>query len=171
MISDGMISLRAPEPSDVDIMYIWENDASVWEQGTVRAPMSRHSLDIYVRNYNPDPAVDGQLRLIIISVTDGTPIGCLDLYDFDHLNRRAGVGILIDEAFRSKGYCTAALLLFKQYCKKMLGLHQLWAIIHRDNEPSIRAFKSAGFKICGSLRSWIRTADKYHDAFLTQAIL
>lgn len=48
------ITLRAPEPSDVDAMFRMENDPAVWPDGHTRAPLSRHLLATYVDNYTPD---------------------------------------------------------------------------------------------------------------------
>ena len=33
---------------------------------------------------------------------DGLPLGCIDLFDFDPVNMRVGVGVLIDPQFRGK---------------------------------------------------------------------
>ena len=171
MLTDGTVSLRAPEPNDIDDMYVWENDPSVWVDGCVRAPMSRKALCDYVNSYNPDPAATGQMRLIIELNATGDPVGVIDLYDYDPLNRRAGVGILIDPAHRTHGYATATLRLLCDYAKIHLGLHQLWAIINRANQPSLQLFSTAGFRSCGSLRSWIRIGESYSDALFYQRLL
>lgn len=36
-MKQGNISLRAPEPEDLEVMLSFENDAALWELGTVRA--------------------------------------------------------------------------------------------------------------------------------------
>lgn len=171
MLTDGTITLRAPEPHDIDIMYMWENDASIWTDGSVRAPMSRKMLFDYVNGYNPDPNATGQLRMIITLCDSGETIGCIDLYDYDALNRRSGVGIVIDKAFRGRGYGRHSLELLAEYCRESLGLHQLWAIVSRKNQPSLSLFEKSGFRSCGSLRSWIRVGTSFHDALFFQRIL
>lgn len=171
MLTDGTITLRAPEPADIDIMYLWENDPLLWIDGAVRAPMSRQLLHDFVMSYNPDPNASGQMRLIIESNATRTAAGCIDLYEYDAINRRAGVGIVISREHHGRGYASAALELMKLYCGQHLGLHQLWAIINRENEPSVRLFTGAGFKTCGSLRSWIRIGNTYRDALMYQLIL
>lgn len=171
MLTDGTITLRAPEPSDIDMLYLWENDSSIWEEGAVRAPMSRKMLFDYVNNYNPDPNAAGQMRMVIALNATGDAIGCLDLYDYDALNRRSGVGIVIDESHRNRGYGIASLELLAEYCRRSLGLHQLWAIVSRSNDSSLALFKRAGFRSCGSLKSWIRTGDSYRDALFLQRLL
>ena len=29
-LDDGVVSLRALDPTDLDLLYIWENDTSLW---------------------------------------------------------------------------------------------------------------------------------------------
>lgn len=170
-LNDGTILLRAPEPTDVEMMYLWENDIEAWTDGVVRAPTSLKILCDYVDNYNPDPCATGQLRLIVQIIETGQPIGCIDLYEFDSLNRRSGVGIIIDPQHRGCGYASRALELIKWFCCTHLGLHQLWAIVSRDNETSLRLFSGRGFSTCGSLRSWIRIGNTYTDALMFQSLL
>lgn len=171
MLTDNTITLRAPEPADIDEMYIWENDPSIWTKGSSRMPMSRQLLYDFVNSYNPDPNVTGQMRLIIESCATGMAVGCLDLYDYDSLNRRSGVGIVIDPAHQGHGYASRALKLTIDYCRTFLGLHQLWAIVNRENEVSQHLFRSCGFRSCGSLRSWVRVGNRYTDALMFQALL
>ncbi|MCM1293677.1 MAG: GNAT family N-acetyltransferase [Bacteroides sp.] len=169
MTSDSKITFRAPEPSDLDMLFRWENDADAWRQGRTRAPWSRHALWQYIENYDADILAAGQSRFILM--VDELPVGCIDLYDIDTINRRAGVGIYIAAEHRCKGLATASLAMMAYYCRIQLGLHQLWAIISADNTDSRSAFRKVGFKECGRLRSWIRVGESYTDALQTQLLL
>lgn len=171
MISNGTIELRAPEPFDIDDMYRWENDESIWAEGSQRAPMSRKTLADYVNCYNPDPNATGQLRLVIELSDTGEAIGCVDLYEYDAFNRRSGVGIVIDSAHQHKGYGRMTVSLLADYARMHLGLHQLWAIVSRENVASGAMFEACGFRSCGSLRSWIRIGTTWNDALMYQLLL
>lgn len=165
------ITLRAPEPHDVAKMYRWENDAREWASSATRGPVSMKRLQDYVDSYCADAFVAGELRLIIADAVTGESVGCVDLFEVDAVNRRAGVGIVIDESRRRKGYGRAALLKMQWYAGEMLGLHQLWATICVDNVLSRALFTACGYKPCGCLRSWIRTGRKYADAYMYQLLL
>lgn len=171
MLTDGTITLRAPEPRDIDRMYLWENDSSIWIDGNTRAPMSHKLLHDFVEFYNPDPYVTSQLRLIIELNVTGEPVGSIDLYEFDGINRRSGVGIVIDPSFRRRGYASRSINLLSRYCHEHLGLHQIWAIVNRNNADSTHLFERCGFRTCGSLKSWIRKGDSYYDALMYQRLL
>ena len=40
-LDDGVVSLRALDPTDLDLLYIWENDTSLWDVGNSITPFSR----------------------------------------------------------------------------------------------------------------------------------
>lgn len=172
MITDGKIILRAPEPSDVDALYLWENDRSLWLHGRTRAPLSRHQLWQYVDSYSADPLSEGQVRFMIAEAESGETIGTIDLSDIDTKNRRAEVGIFIIPRQRRSGFASRALRLIADYCRFELGLHQLWATASASNIASRKLFETAGFVVTGRLRSWIRvTSTSYSDAYLMQLLL
>jgi len=171
MLSNHLIKLRAIEAEDLDMLYIWENDTSLWRYGNNIAPFSRKLLLDYIDNYDGDIFKSHQLRFMIVSVDTDTPVGMIDLYDFDPVNRRAGVGIMIDAAQQSRGYARGALSLLCQYCHERIGMHQLYATIAIDNAPSIALFHDCKFKTCGRLRSWQRQGESYVDAYILQRLL
>lgn len=162
------ITLRAPEPQDTDLIFLWENDAGFFESMPYPAPVSRFQVWEYIQNYKADPFINHELRLVITH--DGHPVGHIDLYDFDPADRRAGVGIFIDDASRLKGLATEALEVMAKYCHNSLGLHQLWAIVAIDNTPSKALFTKCGFTSAGKLRSWIRRGPKFIDALFFQRL-
>ncbi len=172
MISDSIIQLRALEPSDVDVLYIWENDSRYWPTGNTRAPLSRFQLSEYVNNYDSNPYSAGQLRLMIADVETGEPMGAVDIYDFDSMSGRAGVGVFVAERYRGKGVASRALRLLGRYCREMLTMHQLWSIVAVTNIASRRLFEQSGYKISGCLKSWIRQpGGVYTDAYIMQRML
>lgn len=162
--------LRALEPIDVDTLYRWENDPAVWGVGSTLAPYSRKQLWDYIDSYDGDIFVAGQLRLMI-ELPTGETIGTADLYDFDAVNSRCAVGILIAPPYRRQGHGLAALVALADYCRTRLSLHQLYSIAGADNTASRALFERAGYTISGRLRSWLRSANTYTDAYLYQKML
>ena len=64
-----MIRLRKLEPSDLPFLYLWENDASSWADGANHNPLSQQDLRDYIDSTTGDIYKDGQLRLVIESVS------------------------------------------------------------------------------------------------------
>src|SRR5690554_4202920 len=88
LLENNQIGLRAPEPEDLDILYLWENDTALWEYGASITPYSRFDLKQYLIDNKHDIYIDKQLRLIVVNKSDGATIGAVDLYDFEPFHRR-----------------------------------------------------------------------------------
>lgn len=163
--------LRALEPTDIDLLYAWENDPSVWGVSGTLAPYSRHALEALIESQRYDVFQSRQLRLIV-ETTEGRPLGAVDLFEIDPMHRRAGVGILIHSPEdRNEGYAGDALQILIAYARTTLGLHQLWCGIETDNAPSLALFRRAGFEQTGLKRDWNRTPDGWKDEAIFQQIL
>ena len=170
LLTNNMIRLRAPEPEDLDKLYRWENDVSLWELGSTLSPYSRYVLKQYIAEAGSDIYDRKQLRLIIELKETNTAVGTVDLYDFDPHHRRAGVGILIDAAHQRKGYATNALSLLIDYSFSFLKIHQLYAYIPVTNTPSQRLFEQCGFETMGLLKDWLFTVNGYIDTRIVARI-
>jgi diamine N-acetyltransferase len=163
------IKLRALEPEDLDILYKWENDTALWPAGCTLVPYSRYDLKQYLSS-SKDLYESKQLRLLITVKPDMEAVGTIDLYDFEPHHRRAAVGIMIDREHRRRGLAGDTLSLFCEYAFSFLKLHQIYAYIPVDNEPSKRLFARCGFKEAGLLSDWQQTGEGYKDVLLVSLI-
>lgn len=169
-MQNRQVTLRALEPADVDAVYRWENDPAVWQHGVAHTPFSRHALAQYIADCGQtDIYTAKQLRLMAM---DGVvAVGCVDLFDFDPYHRRAGVGLLVDQALRHQGYGRAILEALLDFARQHLQLHLVYCDVAADNEPSRRLFEGAGFERCGLRRQWLHASDGWTDAVVYQKIL
>ncbi len=170
------ILLRALEPSDIDVLYNWENNTETWKISNTQTPFSQFVLEEYIISAHQDIYSAKQLRLMIDLLPNPSSneegnraIGCIDLFDFDANHQRAGVGILIAEnGDRRHGYASEALKILIEYCFTSLNLHQLYCNITVDNEPSVLLFQQHGFQVAGIKRQWIREGAKFKDELFLQ---
>lgn len=167
-IHDNILMLRALEPTDLDVLYRWENDEELWHTSATITPFSRKQLWDYIENYDGDIFRTHQLRLMIVEVATYKVVGTLDLFDFDPINSRASVGILIDKEFQGQGYGKIALNLVEDYCKKHISLNQLVATVSVDNERSLALFRSLEYSEVGVMKWWLKRGNQYCDAILLQ---
>uniref|UniRef100_UPI0032180E99 GNAT family N-acetyltransferase n=1 Tax=uncultured Draconibacterium sp. TaxID=1573823 RepID=UPI0032180E99 len=167
----GKITLRPLEPTDIDLLYKWENNLEIWEVSNTKAPFSRHILAQYLMEAAKDIYETKQLRLIIQN-ENLEAVGAVDIFDFEPYHQRAGVGILIhDKAYRNKGYATDALHALSDYALEVLGLKQLYANITADNTNSIQLFEKVGFVKSGVKKDWIKTLSGWKDEIIFQKML
>lgn len=165
------IYLRALEPEDLEFVYALENDTAIWEISQTQTPYSKFLIRQYLENAQQDIFEAKQLRLAICKNDSFEAIGLIDLFDFDPKNRRAGVGILIQNpANRQQGFGNQALDLLIQYSFEVLQLHQLFANISADNQASIALFTTFGFQCVGIKKDWNFNQGKFSDEGLYQLI-
>jgi diamine N-acetyltransferase len=172
MNSTPNITLRTPELSDLDKIKAWENDKTVWHLSATLLPFSSFSIEQYILNEQEDIFSKKQARFIIsLNHNPKTEIvGAIDLFDFDPKNRRAGVGILIDEKHRNKGYANEALNQLIDYSFNILNLHQLYCSILSSNEASLNLFKRQHFSVIGVKRDWVLLNNTWQDEYILQLI-
>ena len=168
-IKNDIISLRIAEPNDAALIYRWENDMRVWQDSETLVPFSMRQIEQFLLNNN-DLMSEKQLRLMIEDAKNGAQVGCIDIYDYDEFNLRAGFGILIDEKYRGKGYAKNAIKLLSEYCFNTLLLNQIYALVLASNIESLFLFESLGFERCGIRKQWCRTADGFIDQIEYQFI-
>ena len=88
-------------------------------------------------------------------------VGFIDLTNFSPRHQRAEVGICLLPEYQQKRIGTEALRLMEDYAAQMLHIHQLYAYINPANEISTRLFSSAGYRLVGTLRDWVKTPSGY----------
>lgn len=163
------VFLRALEPEDLEFVHQIENDESIWEISNTQTPFSKFLIKQYLENAHRDVFEVKQLRLAI-SNYDQEAVGLIDLFEFDFKNSRAGVGIILSNSQRHKGYAREALALLIQYSFSHLGLHQLYCNISEDNIASINLFESQGFKCIGLKKDWNLVNKVFKNEYLYQLI-
>lgn len=172
MLRGKNIILRALEPADVDLLYDWENDTKLWHLSNTVTPFSRFMLEQYVMSASNDIFTAKQLRLMIdkIGSKSKESIGSIDLFDFDPVQKRAGIGIMIVEQEREKGYASEALKILIDYCFGVLELHQVYCNISKNNSASVNLFTKAGFEITGLKKDWVNSQQGWVDEYFLQLI-
>ena len=165
------IKLRALELSDLDDLYLIENNESFWLDSHTQKPYSKHLLKQYIQNSHLDIYEAKQLRFVIESLDTSKVVGLVDLFDFDPKHLRAGVGIVILPSAQQKGYATESLELLHHYACQHLHLHQLYANIISNNQISQALFTKLHYTHTGTRKKWIRDGNTFKDVAFYQLFL
>lgn len=171
LLSNSTITLRAIEPTDLDLLYLWENDTDLWAVTDTQAPYSRQMLWQYLQNYTGDIYESHQVRFVVTLTATGEAVGLLDLMNFDPLNNRAELGLYIASEFRGRGYGRHALRLIEGYAARHIGMKQIYVKIPSTSEACLDLFRSEGYREVGTLEAWVKRGTTYHDAILLQHLL
>lgn len=165
------ISIRALEPSDVGLLYEWENDRAVWPVSYTQIPFSKFILEEFISTAYQDIYTSKQLRLMIQENVGKKTIGILDLFDFDPQHARCGLGIYVHHDYRNKGVALETIELAKKYASETLLLKQVYVHVNASNQASLLLFQKAGFEQTGVKKSWSRSAlNTYEDVCFLQFI-
>ncbi len=172
MLNKNNISLRAPEPQDLDFLFQMENDQKMWHLSNTLTPFSRFDLEQFIMLSDKDIFAIKQARFIIEKEDNNGKklVGAVDLFDFEPQHKRAGVGIMVIEAERRQGIAGKAIDLLVDYSFNVLGLHQLFCNIEKTNPESIDLFKKNGFEIVGVKKDWNLRNNEWVDEYLLQII-
>lgn len=168
-LKNETLRLRALEESDLNLLYDWENDSNNWLYTSTLMPYSKHTLLEYIRNCQTDIFALETLKLVI-ELTDGTAVGTLDVFNIDHFNGRAELGVFVDSKYRGHGYATVAYNLFKDYAFGYLGWVNLYSIVPITNSPMHAVMHRTGFISSGTLKKWIKVSREHEDAVIYTCI-
>ena len=169
MLVGENIRLRALEPEDLDLFYKWENDSSIWKISQTYKPFSRYLLKRYLENAHKDIFTVKQLRLMI--ERDGVAIGTIDLFDYEPIHARAGLGIwIVQESNRRQGYAMESLRLIIEYAFFKLQLNQLYCNISANNQASINLFSALDFALIGVKKKWNKSPNGWEDELMFQLL-
>jgi diamine N-acetyltransferase len=143
MLKGKTIALRPLQNSDLDFLERIENNKENWQFGGEQKQFNREELLAYITNATTDIKAAKQYRFVID--LNSAPIGFIDL--FDYTTNSAGVGVIIAENYRNKGFAKQALYLLSDYAFTTINLFKLHCAIAKDNLESIKLFTSCGFKL------------------------
>lgn len=161
------VFLRAMEPEDLDLLYAVENDTCLWQVGTTNVPYSRYALMNFIANSTSDIYTDKQLRLMVEN-SEHEVVAIVDLMNFEPLHLRAEIGIVVREPFRHQGFAQATILQLLTYCRNVIHLHQVYAIVAKSNATSMKMLECCDFQENGRLSDWLFNGESYEDAYFYQ---
>jgi len=171
MLTNESISLRAMEPQDATVLYNWENDHELWHVSETLAPYSLHQLKSFIeQSLSQDIFSSRELRLMICDNNDST-YGIVDLFKFEPLHQRLGIGIVVHKDYRNRGIASKAISIVKEYVFKILRVNQIWCMINVNNTESIKLFDKSGFENAGTLKKWNKNYEGgFDDVIIMQCI-
>jgi len=164
------INLRALEPTDLDFLFTTENNEQFWNISSTQLPFSKYILQQYIKNAHQDIYEAKQYRFVICNA-ENTPIGMIDLFDFNPQHKRVGIGLLILPEHQKNGYASEALEMVIDYAFSYLDVHQIYANITSNNLKSIALFEKNNFNQIGIKKDWLYSNSTFKDEILYQLII
>ena len=167
LLESENIQLRALEPEDLELLYRWENDSTIWLAGNTRAPYSRFQLKQYIANSSFDIYETKQMRLMISDKKTSNTVGTVDLFDFDIHHSRVTLGLFVAQEFQGLGFARQSLVLIEDYVFNFLKINQLYVQIAESNIGSRKLFEK-DYELHGMLKHWLKTPDGFENILTYQ---
>lgn len=163
MLRGENILLRAIERDDLARLHLFNNDFQVELAGGGDPPMPQ-SMARLEAEFDQNIANGGREGAVFGIEKSGLFIGQCALFNFNETNRRCELGITIgDKTHWGQGYGREAVNLLVEYAFQYRNMHRVWLEVIGNNERAIRAYKSVGFEVEGTLREHIWSNGRYHD--------
>ncbi len=155
------VNFRDVQLSDTDFVLQIENNENIWKISHTTTPFTKSEIESFITHNIIDGLLNDQKRWII-TIND-IECGCIDLFDYNKQNSRAGIGIVIHQDYQNKGIASLALAKFLNFCKTNLKLYQIYCSIISDNTDSIKLFTKHGFIETGIRKEWTYYKGEYFD--------
>ena len=160
-----IVSLRDPNLSDLSYLLNLENKLSNQTYSEYPKFYSKEDIENFISKPQ-DIFLNFQYRYMIEA--DNKTVGCIDLFDFDLVNSRVGLGIIIDENNRKKGIAFGAIDQIKNIISKEYLVNQIYVEVLADNYSGNQLFKKSKFIKSGCKKNWFRKEEKYVDLNIYQ---
>ena len=154
------IEIRRGEPDDFRALQsIFQQPRAVW--GTLQVPYA--SADVWRQRLAEQP--DGMHWLV--ACVDEEVVGSLSVAAGSRSQRRrhAGeLGMAVHDDWAGRGVGAALLGAAIDLADRWLNLTRLELTVYADNEPAVRLYRRAGFRVEGTLRRFAWRDGAYADA-------
>ncbi|MCX7621323.1 MAG: GNAT family N-acetyltransferase [Acidimicrobiales bacterium] len=167
-LSDGVITLRPFEDSDVDTIYDACQDPEIQRFIPVPRPYRRDDAVAYVRRTQRQWADGSKAAFAIVDANDPTTVlGAINVAISGSVGNS---GYWITPAARGRGIATRALRLLTGWALGELGLGVVLLEIRPDNDRSIRVAQACGYHYAGRLDVNTATGKKGGLIFTRMAV-
>lgn len=159
-IDGDRIYLSPMNVEDLETYTKWINDPAV----TDNIGLTRQQIGLVKEKELLENMCRNDYHFAIIRKEDETLLGNTSIFDINHIDRCAEVGIFIGEdENRGKGYGGLALRMIIKYGFETLNLNNILLKVFAFNKNAIACYEKIGFKKIGERRSSYFVRGEYHN--------
>ncbi len=152
------------EETDLEMFYLGENNSAVRDTLFLYSPLTKNDAKEKINEWISKS--ENKIFTICDSET-AIPIGITGLFRVDQISRSGVFYIAIyNPKFWSKGYGKEATQLVLQYSFNVLNLNRIQLHVATSNTKGVKAYKSEGFTIEGTLREAMYHNNEYVDFYV-----
>ena len=172
-LTDGTVTLRRSRAEDAESIYqaVQESigEISPW-MPWCHEGYSFDDSKTWSATRDDAWAKGNEYTFVILSNTDGLPLGVCGLNHFDNEHRFANVGYWVRTGKTKQGVATSATLLLARFGFEELKLNRIEIVVATENKPSQRVAEKAGATQEGVLRKRLVVRNRVYDAVMYSLI-
>ena len=163
VLAGSRVTLRPGLDSDIYYLLKWYNDIELnrlagWSNSKVTPDKLRYNIS---RSFGYDP------MNLMIDNEEGTPIGTIQLYDFNEQDKSCKLGIRIgDRDYWSKGYGEDAVRTILRYAFFNIDIFRVTLKVYEYNERAVKCYLKCGFRCEGRTRQSACIDGKFYDEII-----
>src|SRR4051812_2976316 len=163
MLRGDKVGLRARRTSDLPVLQAdLYDDVDLYSRAGSR-PWHPVPTDADHPPFAVHHLPDTVAAFTVIDLTSDDIAGSAQMWGTDLHHRSAHLGLSLRPSSQGRGLATDALHVLVRYAFVTRGLHRLALETVADNEPMIRAARTAGFTHEGTLRQAVWANGTFHD--------
>ncbi len=161
-----IVRLRAVEPSDWEVHFIWNQDSDMTRQlDHVWFPQSREATKRWAEKAAAADTSGNNFHFEVENLA-GELVGVIGTHDCDPRNGTFSYGVAIRPEHQRQGYASDAIRVVLRYYFEELRYQKATVHIYGFNEASIHLHERLGFQQEGLLRRMVYTRGQFFDALV-----
>jgi RimJ/RimL family protein N-acetyltransferase len=161
-LSDGDITLRPIERTDLEQLRTWRNDPELRSRTREWKALNLENQTRWFERMSDPQRTDH----MFILEHETQAIGVIGLCGWNHHDRHAEISFYIGDAeHRGKGYMKRALSLLIGWGFQQ-GLHRIWAEVYDFNVASVKLLEKLGFTYEGRQRQHVFRDGRFVDSVM-----
>ncbi|MFZ5979943.1 MAG: GNAT family N-acetyltransferase [Candidatus Zixiibacteriota bacterium] len=158
------IYLRPATDQDIANTYHWFLQSEL-QSRSCRPVLFRTATEAAEAYKKKEKSPDEQ-KFMIVRIKDKTPVGTINFFNLNNLNRSTEFGLLIDPDEQQKGYATEAVRILCGYLFNYRGLNKIYAQTSGFNKAAVKLLQKTGFKRDGVLRQHYFHKGEFFDGYV-----
>lgn len=160
------VYLRPIETEDLHILSKWLNDPELvkFTWPGVPHPVPKEKVE---KQFEEGLSDSSEQAFLICDSSTEKPIGTVKVTGITPRSQRGNLTIVLGEKeFWGQGYGTEAIVLFLNYCFRILNLRRIALEVYEYNERAIKCYEKVGFQKEGRVRRSVFKNGRYVDEFV-----
>ena len=158
--------LRPMLAKDLDFVFRHFSDPAISRYLVDEEPVSTMAQAQEIIDFYADPSSKSYNRWVLIRKSTDKPIGTCGFHMWQNSHHRAEIGYDLASAAWRQGYMTEALETVLRFGFEQMALNRISAMVHPDNEASLRLLTKLGFQKEGLLRDYYYQNGQFYDHWL-----